>query len=131
MILGRRDGLRRKVINAIKRVEVKTENNKAGTLALCLNYGGQTEIADAASQLSKEGKSITPENINKALYQPGLPEVDFIIRTSGEQRLSNFMLWRSAYAELYFTKVMWPAFTTSDLDAALVEYQDRARRFGA
>jgi undecaprenyl diphosphate synthase len=74
---------------------------------------------------------VTPEKLAEYLYHPEIPAVDFIVRTSGEQRLSNFMLWRAAYAELYFTPVHWPAFTEDDLDAALEEYRARQRRFGS
>lgn len=130
VILGRRDGLRRKVLKAITQVEETTGNNTNGTLALCFNYGGQNEIADAASSLASEGKEITPESISQAVYHPEVPELDLIIRTSGEQRLSGFMLWRSSYAELYFTKTLWPAFTKADFDLAIQDYQDRSRRFG-
>lgn len=131
VILGRRDGLRRKVLRAITQAEEKTQGNTKGTLALCLNYGGQAEISDAANKLMQEGIPISPESITQALYTPELPAVDLLIRTSGEQRLSGFMMWRSAYAELYFSKIMWPAFTTTDFDDALADYQNRSRRFGA
>lgn len=131
VILGRREGLRKKVLESIARTEEKTKNNTAGTLALCFNYGGREEIADAANKLVAEGKEITAENIGKAIYQPDLPDMDLVIRTSGEHRLSGYMLWRAAYSELYFTPTMWPAFTTTDFDAALDDYAGRQRRFGS
>lgn len=131
IILGRREGLRRKVLDAIRRAEDATKDNTVGTLALCLNYGGREEIVDAAQKLSETGQAITPENISSALYQPEVPDLDLVIRTSGEQRLSGFMLWRAAYAELYFTPKMWPAFSTADFDLALEEYATRERRFGS
>lgn len=131
VILGRRDGLRRKVLDAIKQAEDKTKHNTNGTLALCFNYGGRQEIADAAQAVAAAGQIVTAESISSALYQPQVPDLDLIIRTSGEQRLSGFMLWRAAYAELYFSNKMWPAFTPADFDEALQAYADRERRFGA
>lgn len=130
VILGRRDGLRRKVIDAIKRAEDKTRNNTNGTLALCFNYGGRQEITDAAQAVVDAGQALTPDTISSALYQPDIADLDLVIRTSGEQRLSGFMLWRAAYAELYFSDKMWPAFTPADFDEALRVYADRERRFG-
>lgn len=130
VILGRRDGLRQKVLKAINRAEEATKNNNQGTLALCFNYGGQQEIADAAQKLANNGQKITEDSLRTNLYEAELPDVDLIIRASGEQRLSNFMLWRAAYAELYFTPILWPAFTPSDFDEALKEYNKRKRRFG-
>ncbi len=130
VILGRRDGLRRKVVNAIKRAEDKTKDNTNGTLALCFNYGGREEIVDAAKQVVAAGETLTTQSITSALYQPDIPNLDLVIRTSGEQRLSGFMLWRAAYAELYFSDKMWPAFTAADFDIALNAYADRERRFG-
>ncbi len=130
VILGRRDGLRSKVISAIKRAEEKTKDNTNGTLALCFNYGGQQEIVDAAQAVIENGQELTTQSLSSALYQPQVPNLDLVIRTSGEQRLSGFMLWRAAYAELYFSDKMWPAFTAADFDQALQAYADRERRFG-
>ncbi|MEO8862846.1 MAG: polyprenyl diphosphate synthase [Candidatus Saccharimonadales bacterium] len=131
VILGRREGLRRKVIDAIKHTEAQTKDNKTGTLALCLNYSGHDEIEDAAAKVLSSGATIKPESIRQNLYHPEIPDLDFIIRTSGEQRLSGFMLHRAAYAELYFTTTLWPAFTCNDMDNALDEYGLRKRRFGS
>lgn len=130
VVLGRREGLRKKVLDSIAKTEEKTAGNTKGTLAVCLNYGGQQEIADAATNLANQGAEITPDSLSTALYEPLVPNLDLIIRTSGEQRLSGFMLWRAAYAELYFTQTHWPAFTTDDFDGALAEYSNRQRRFG-
>lgn len=130
VILGRRDGLRSKVLDAILRAEEKTKDNTGGTLALCFNYGGEEEIADAAAKLADAGQEITPESIESSLYRPEVPDVDLVIRTSGEQRLSGFMTWRAAYAELYFSSKLWPAFTSADFDAAVADYQMRVRSFG-
>lgn len=133
VILGRREGLRSNVLKAIQKAEEMTKHNTGGTLAFCFNYGGQEEIVDATKQLISQGTSaeaITKESLSGAMYGPDVPPIDLLVRTSGEQRLSGFMLWRAAYAELYFTDTMWPDFTPSDLDGALAEYQSRHRRFG-
>lgn len=131
--LGSRERISKKVVAAIETAERQTKTNKKGTLALCFNYGGHLEIADALKSMVAEGVSpeeVTEDNVAKHLYAPDLPPVDLIIRTSGEQRLSNFMLWRAAYSELYFTDKYWPEFTADDLDEALGEYASRHRRFG-
>ncbi len=130
VILGRREGLRAKVLEAIQQAESKTAANTKGTLALCFNYGGREEIVDAVKNLNDKKTEITTKTISQALYAPDIPDVDLIIRTSGEQRISNFMLWRAAYAELYFVDKHWPDFTNDDLKAALKSYKNRQRRFG-
>lgn len=132
--VGNEDKLESKVIKAIRNAEAVTEHNTGGTLALCLNYGGHQEIVDATKSFLRDGinpDTITPETFAERLYAPDIPPVDFIIRSSGEQRLSGFMLWRAAYAELYFSEKNWPDFTTDDFEAALAEYAHRSRRFGA
>lgn len=132
VMLGTRAGVDEKILETIDKAIAKTKDNVRGTLALCFNYGGREEIAQAAQQLVDQGEiAITPAKLEAALYAPEVPAVDLMIRTSGEQRLSDFMLWRAAYSELYFTDVLWPAFTTKDLDAALQEYARRQRRFGS
>ncbi len=133
IFLGTKQGLSTKILKSIDLAEDKTKNNTGGTLALCLNYGGQQELSDAAARIIKDKISadkVTPELINKYLYGPDLPPIDLIIRTSGEQRLSGFMLWSAAYAELKFVLKQWPAFTVRDLDKALLDYSNRQRRFG-
>jgi undecaprenyl diphosphate synthase len=133
LFAGTRQGVNPTILEAIKNAEAKTAGNTAGTLVLCFNYGGQQEMADAAASLIRSGakaEDITPELINQHLYRPDLPPLDLIIRTSGEQRLSGFMLWQAAYAELKFVLKYWPAFTVADLDAALKDYATRTRRFG-
>lgn len=130
VILGRREGLRQKIIDAINKTESETAGNTNGTLALCFNYGGQQEIADAATSVAAAGLEITPETIQQHLYGADIPDMDLIIRTSGEQRLSGFMLWRAAYSELHFSATMWPAFTTDQFDDALADYAQRERRYG-
>jgi undecaprenyl diphosphate synthase len=134
VVLGRRDGIRKKVLDAIKKTEDKTAGNTNGTLALCFNYGGQQEIVDACQKLVQLGvnpEEITQESFRQALYNSEVPDVDLLIRTSGEQRTSGFMLYRAAYSELYFTEKLWPDFTEEDLDTALKNYHERSRRFGS
>lgn len=131
--LGGRDRLSADILKAIDKAEDLTSKNTRGTLALCLNYGGQPEIAEAVQKLMKAGvtpNEVTPEKISEYLYAPDIPPVDLLIRTSGEQRLSNFMLFRAAYSELLFVKKHWPDFDKDDLDAALAEFASRQRRFG-
>lgn len=116
-----------------KRAEQDTSGGQNGQLNLAFGYGGQQEIADAIASLLKEGigtQQVTPELIRSHLYGPDLPDLDFIIRTSGEQRTSGFMLWQAAYAELYFSPLFWPEFSAHDLDEALQEFSNRQRRFG-
>ncbi len=133
VFLGTRDRLPAKVLAAMDRAEARTKQFDGMTLALCLNYGGQQELADAMSQLVSDGvvaRDITAAKLAQYLYHPEIPPVDLIIRTSGEQRLSNFMLWRAAYAELYFTTKAWPDFAEADLLVALADYANRHRRHG-
>lgn len=129
---GRLEGLRNDVIDAMDYLISETKNNTGGILNICLNYGARSEIVDMTKSLIKDG--INPDNIDenlisKHMYQ-NLPDIDFLIRTSGEQRLSNFMLWQSSYAELYFPKTYFPDFNDKEFDKALVEYTSRDRRFG-
>lgn len=131
--LGSKNRLSKKILKAIYDAEEKTKNNTKGTLALCFNYGGITEIVDATKNIIAAGykpESVTEELLENALYQPTVPKVDMIIRTSGEQRTSGFMLYRAAYAEVFFIKKYWPDFTVKDLDLALVDFSKRKRRFG-
>lgn len=131
--LGRRDGVPDKVYQATLAAVEKTRHNTGGVLCICFNYGGHQEIADACRQLIDDGvkaEDVTPEAIAKRLYCPEVPPIDMLIRTSGEQRISNFMLWRVYYAELYFIQKHWPAFSKADLDEALNAFADRSRRFG-
>ena len=131
-VLGSRNRLSAQVLKAIDEAELKTAKNSGGTLCLCLNYGGQQEIVDGVNKLlsQKVEKEITADLFEQYLYAADVPSVDLIIRTSGEQRLSNFMLWRAAYSELLFVDKHWPDFNEDDLDLALKEYAGRTRRFG-
>lgn len=132
VMLGSRNRLDKKVLKAIDEAIETTKNNTRGTLALCFNYGGHQEIAAAAQALVDQNEqTITPEKLAQHLYAPEIPPVDLIIRTSGERRISGFMLWRASYSELYFTDVMWPDFSVKDLNAACSDYAHRQRRFGA
>lgn len=131
--LGEKERLNAKVLEAMQNVEELTKDNTAGTLLLCLNYGGQQEIASAVNRAFAQNPSltqVTPELIEQNLYAPHIPPADLIIRTSGEQRISNFMLWRAAYSELYFNDRNWPAFTEKDMQEALDNFSKRHRRFG-
>lgn len=133
VVSGSRERLSDKLVEAIESAEQQTKQNTAGIINVCFNYGGQTEIADAVKTLIASGQpadSITPELVRKSLYHPELPPVDYIVRTSGEKRISNFLLWDSAYAELEFIEVHWPAFKEVHLDQVLSEYDSRIRRFG-
>lgn len=132
-MIGSREGLSKGIAKAIDEAEAKTASNTRGTLAVCFNYGGQLEIVDACRKIIEAGVSadkITPELITENLYAPELPPVDLVVRTSGEQRLSNFMLWRAAYSEFIFLEKFWPDMTKDDVTAILEEYSRRGRRFG-
>ena len=126
---GRRKPLSDKIYKVICDVQELTKNNTGGVLNICLNYGGRAEIVDAVKKLQEENIEITEENISKSLYQV-LPDLDFVIRTSGEMRLSNFMLWQASYAEFYFPNTYFPDFDENEFDKALEEYNKRHRRFG-
>lgn len=127
---GRKNNLPKEVLNAIDEIEITTKDCTKGICNFCLNYGGQSEIIDAINKIIKEKKEkITVEEFNKYLYQD-LPPIDLMIRTSGEIRISNFMLWQLAYAELHFTKTYFPALTKEEVDEILIEFSKRNRRFG-
>ncbi len=131
--VGTAERLSNKLQKAIRAAVELTKNNSRGTLALCFNYGGHQEIVDAANTLLRQGtaQELTEATFAQALYAPEIPPIDLLIRTSGEQRLSGYMLWRAAYAELYFSDKYWPDFSEADLDAALQDYAGRQRRFGS
>lgn len=132
-VLGAREGVDPKILAAIDDIEARSAGNTAGTLALCFNYGGQLEIAEALKNMVAAGvkpEDISPEIIGQHLYAPDIPPVDLIVRTGGEQRISNFMLWRAAYSELLFLDKFWPDMTKEDVTFILKEYSERNRRFG-
>ncbi|HUG08950.1 MAG TPA: polyprenyl diphosphate synthase [Acidimicrobiia bacterium] len=111
--------------------EEKTKDNTTLHLVFAFNYGSRREIVEAAEKLARSGEPIDEESFQRALYVPDMPDVDLIIRSSGEHRLSNFLLWQAAYAEFYFPGILWPDFDRHGLVDAVVEYQARERRFGA
>ncbi|WP_299891740.1 isoprenyl transferase [uncultured Lacinutrix sp.] len=135
--IGNLKTLPSKVNKELSDVIKSTENNNRMTLTLALSYGSREELLNTVKEISIKVKNniISTENIdesiiNEHLYTQNLPDVDLLIRTSGEQRISNFLLWQIAYAELYFTKILWPDFTKQHLYDAISEYQKRERRFG-
>jgi undecaprenyl diphosphate synthase len=133
MVLGSPEGISDKILKAIDEAQQATKGNTAGTLLLCFNYGGQLEIAEAVKKIVQSGVSaddVTPDLVAANLYAPEIPPLDLIVRSGGEQRLSNFMLWRAAYSELAFIKKLWPDMTKSDVTDILKEYSNRNRRFG-
>ena len=134
---GRRPRLWTSVIKELEYAERLTAKNGVLTLTMCINYGGRNEITDAVRSLAAEvaagrlkPSGITEKTIQRALYEPDLPDVDLFVRSSGEQRTSNFMLWQSAYAEMVFLDTLWPDFTRTDLWEAVALYASRNRRFG-
>ncbi len=132
-VIGQKERLSQSLQKKIKQGEELTKNNKKAILNLCISYGGRPEIVQAVRNIIKKGLSvneISEDLISKNLWTANLPEPDFIIRTGGEQRLSNFLIWQSAYSEFYFTKKLWPEFTEKDLDEALLDFSHRHRRFG-
>jgi undecaprenyl diphosphate synthase len=135
--IGNLNTLPKKVFKELQEVIENTKNNSRMTLTLALSYGSREEIINTVKEISIKVKNniISPDKIdesiiNEHLYTQNLPDVDLLIRTSGEQRISNFLLWQIAYAELYFTNVLWPDFTKQHLYEAIIEYQKRERRFG-
>ena len=135
--IGEEDDLPNPVKEELNYVIVKTKNNTGMVLTLAINYGGKEELTDAMKSIAIKVKNsiIPPEKvdqstINEHLYTRNLPAVDLLIRTSGEERISNFLLWHIAYAELYFTDTLWPDFKKEDLQKAIVDYAKRERRFG-
>ncbi len=131
--LGRLEELPLHLKLAIKRAVELTKNNTQMTLSFAFNYGSRLEILDAVRSIITEGippRDIDDKLFNSYLYTTGLPDVDLVIRTGGDLRISNFLLWQSAYSEYYFTEVLWPDFNTEELEKALVSYSQRQRRFG-
>ena len=133
---GRREPLTKKVLKAMDEITEKTKNNTSLVLNICFNYGGQTELLDMTKKISSEVlkgniqvENITLDTLSSYLYQD-LPPLDFVIRTSGEQRLSNFMLYQASYAEFYFPEVLFPDFLENEFMEAIVEFNKRTRKFG-
>ena len=130
MVSGREEGVNPSLMEAIKELEEVTSKDYEMTLNIAFNYGGRAEITDAVNKILKEGKtSITEEEFSKYLYND-IPDPDLVIRTSGEFRISNFLLWQIAYSEIYITDKYWPDFDEEEMDKALLSYSKRERRFG-
>ncbi len=136
-IIGNQESLPKSVLKGLNKVIEQTKNNNALTLTIALSYGSREEIVNAFKNISKKivnnellTEEIDENIINNHLYTFTLPDVDLMIRTSGEKRISNFLLWQIAYAEFYFTDILWPDFTKNDFYNAILEYQNRERRFG-
>ncbi len=127
---GRKPRLWRSVIDELLFAQELTKHNSTLTLTMCVNYGGSQDLVDAVRAMVDSGAPITEKSIQKHLYTPELPDVDLFVRSSGEQRTSNFMLWQSAYAEMVFLDTLWPDFTRVDLWRAIELYSSRNRRFG-
>jgi undecaprenyl diphosphate synthase len=125
--IGRLEGVSDELQRQMEWAEGKTAGNERMTLFVAFNYGGRAEILDAAARYSGGGE----EEFGRLMYAPDMTDPDLVIRTSGEIRLSNFLLWQSAYSELVFSDVLWPDFDMPDLEAALEEFESRRRRFGA
>ena len=132
LTIGRVDDLPSSVQRALKHVETETQSNRGMQMVLALNYGGRTELVDAFNSLVKKGSQhrIREQDIEANLYTAGLPEPDLLIRTSGEMRVSNFLLWQIAYSEIYVTDVLWPDFRSVHLFEAILDFQKRERRYG-
>lgn len=128
--IGERGGLSEKVIASLVKAEAATAHNRRLIFNVCFNYGGRWDIARAAAQLAARGEALTEASLDRAMALAHVPDPDLFIRTGGEQRLSNFLLWQSAYAELFFSDRLWPEFDEAALDAAIEAYQRRERRFG-
>lgn len=135
VVLGGRENLPEDICQMIDEAEAaSTKENPKATLAMCFNYGGQQEIVRAAQRIAAEGidaNNVTAEEFEKYLDHPDIPPCDVIVRTSGEQRLSNFMLWRSAYSEFIFLDKLWPDMREADVADIIEEYKKRSRRYGA
>jgi undecaprenyl diphosphate synthase len=133
-VLGQREGLPTSLLRQLDRVEARTAANRRMTVGLALNYGGRAEIVDAVRDILRRG-DLKPEDVDenelgRRLYTAGLPDPDLLIRTSGERRISNFLLWQIAYAEIWITDVFWPDFRKEHFFQAILDYQSRNRRFG-
>jgi len=135
--IGKKEGIPRIVLEAIEAAAKKTKNNTSMTVNVAFNYGGRQEIIEAIKEIAQKAKEekIAVDDINEdvfseALYTRGLPDPDLLIRTSGEQRISNFLLWQLSYAEFYFTPKMWPEFNKKEFEKAIADFQSRERRYG-
>ena len=133
VVSGRRDELSGRMRERIDEAIKRTAANRNGVLNVCLNYGGRAEIIDAVRRVVADGlqpDQVDERAVSERLYNPVLPDPDLIIRTAGEHRVSNFLLWQSAYSEMLVTDTLWPDFDVDDLKAAIADYGSRVRRFG-
>jgi undecaprenyl diphosphate synthase len=128
--IGERGGLSEKIAAGLVQAEAATAHNTRLVLNVCFNYGGRWDIARAAAQIAARGEPLTEASLDAAMALAHVPDPDLFIRTGGEQRLSNFLLWQSAYAELFFSDRLWPEFDEAALDEAIAAFQRRERRFG-
>jgi undecaprenyl diphosphate synthase len=128
--VGERSNLSDKVRAGLAQAEAATAGNERLVLNVCFNYGGRWDIAQAAARLAREGQPITEASLDRAMALAHVPDPDLLVRTGGERRISNFLLWQAAYSELYFTDTLWPDFDAAALDAAIADFAGRERRFG-
>ncbi len=128
--IGERGGLSEKMVASLVQAEAATAHNTRLVFNICFNYGGRWDIAQAAAQLAARGEAPTEINLDRAMALSHVPDPDLFVRTGGELRLSNFLLWQSAYAELYFSDQLWPDFDEAALDEAIAAFGQRERRFG-
>lgn len=129
-VIGDKSRLSEELRELIERDEKKSENNEGRNLLVAINYGGRQEIVSAVNGLIRDGKEVTVSSVSERLYTAPFGEPDLIIRTGGEKRLSNFLLYQGAYSELYFTDVLWPDFDETEFDKAIAEFGQRNRRYG-
>jgi undecaprenyl diphosphate synthase len=135
--IGRPGRVPKRILDRIRESVEMTRRNRGLTLTIAFNYGGRAEIADAAQAIARDARrrvidpdAISERTVHRYLYDPSMPDVDLFVRTSGEHRVSNYLLWQAAYAEMVFTPVLWPDFGREELFASVAEYQRRRRRFG-
>lgn len=128
--IGEREGLSARVQRGIEEAELDTASNERLILNVCFNYGGRWDIVQAAQKVLAQGLAVTEANLSRAMALAHVPDPDLVIRTGGEQRISNFLLWQSAYSEFFFTETLWPDFDEAALDRAISSYAGRERRFG-
>jgi undecaprenyl diphosphate synthase len=128
--VGERERFSESLQRAMQNAEAGSPGDVRTTLWICLSYGGRADIVQAARKIAETKEAITEDSLSRSLWTAGMPDPDLIIRTGGEHRLSNFLLWQSAYSELFFERAYWPAFTPADLDRVLGEYASRERRMG-
>lgn len=132
IFLGSREGIEVSLVEGLKEAEELTQHNTKGTICICFNYGGRRDIVDAVNRMIESGvNSVDEQSFPNWLSTKGVPDPDLVIRTSGEHRLSNFLVWESAYSEMYFADCLWPDFDERELNKAIEDFYQRQRRFGA